>query len=113
MVLMLRRQSWLTLARDCCTSFTSCSALCSWLRPARTPSSCDWIAAWGRHGAERGWAAAPACARPSAGETAQQQGQSLPTEKGIKLHEDPRESRGNCSFFLAALAQNNSAFTAF
>lgn len=45
MVLMLCLQSLLTSARDCWISLTSFSALWSWLRPVRTPSSCDWIAA--------------------------------------------------------------------
>lgn len=45
MVLMLCLQSLLTSIKDCWISFTSFSALCSWLRPVRTPSNCDWIAA--------------------------------------------------------------------
>lgn len=45
MVLMLCLQSLLTSASDCWISLTSFSALWSWLRPVRTPSSCDWIAA--------------------------------------------------------------------
>ena len=50
MVLMLCLQSLLTSARDRWMSWTSLSAVWSWLRPVRTPSSCDWIAAWGRRG---------------------------------------------------------------
>lgn len=45
MVLMLCLQSLLTSARDCWMALTSFSALWSWLRPVRTPSNCDWIAA--------------------------------------------------------------------
>ena len=44
-VLMLCLQSLLTSARDRWMSVTSFSALWSWLRPVRTPSNWDWIAA--------------------------------------------------------------------
>lgn len=45
MVLMLCLQSLLTSARDRWMAPTSLRALWSWLRPVRTPSSCDWMAA--------------------------------------------------------------------